>query len=188
MYLIGIHGKARAGKDTIAKRLCNEHGFLRQAFADPLKRAAQQMFGLTEAQTWDDDLKEVEIRYWGRSPRTLFQLLGTEGGRNVFGDDIWLRRWRLFYDEHIATSCIVVPDVRFENEADLIRGLGGLLLHVEGRRDVTLKGATAGHASEAGVTFQPGRDVRLANDGTIKELNAKVDQLVNTLPTILAKG
>ncbi len=36
-HLIGISGRKRSGKDTLASRLISEHGFTRVAFADPLK-------------------------------------------------------------------------------------------------------------------------------------------------------
>jgi dephospho-CoA kinase len=58
MKLIGITGKARSGKDTIARHLWAQHAFTRIAFADPLKLAAQSIFGLTHDQTWNDDLKK----------------------------------------------------------------------------------------------------------------------------------
>ena len=63
MKLIGLTGKARSGKDTVANYLFNQHGYTRIAFADPVKLAAQQVFGLTHEQTWVEGLKEVEIPY-----------------------------------------------------------------------------------------------------------------------------
>lgn len=179
-HLIGIHGKARAGKDTAAKYLVSEHGFVRQAFADPLKRAGQAMFGLNEQETWDDSLKEVVIPYWGMSPREMFQKLGTEGGREVFGEDLWLKRWLKFYEEYKDLSNIVVPDVRFENEAELVRARGGIVIHLTTSRKSALKGNTTTHASEAGVEFKPG-DYRLANDGTFAALYAKIDLILEQL-------
>ena len=133
-FLFGIHGKAGSGKDTVAKHLTDNYGFLRNAFADPLKRAAQQMFYLTQAETWEDSLKEVVIPYWGMSPRELFQKLGTEGGRNVFGEDVWLKRWLYHYRQFKDNTHYVVPDVRFENEATHVRSLGGVFDSLPFRR------------------------------------------------------
>ena len=179
--LLGIHGKARAGKDTVAKYLVESHGFMRNAFADPLKRAAQHMFCLTDAQTWDDDLKEVVIPFWGKSPRQLFQLLGTEGGRQVFGEDLWLKRWRYHYDQYSPHVNYVTPDVRFDNEADLIRALGGTVIHVVSARGLTgLAENTKTHASEAGVKFHES-DVILPNNGTFKTLYDGIDAVIQEL-------
>lgn len=176
MQLYGIAGKARVGKDTVATYLMQHYGFIRSAFADPLKRAAQQMFGLSDEETWSEALKEVVIPYWGLSPRQMFQKLGTECGRQVFFDDIWLRRWKRFYNEFGDKCHIVVTDVRFENEAAMIREMGGSIVHVTSTRLSTLANAAQGHASEAGVPRVEG-DFHLANDGTHQMLHEKLDDL-----------
>jgi hypothetical protein len=119
MHLIGITGKARAGKDTVAKYLVRNYGFVSSSFALPLKRAAKEMFGLSDDEAFGDELKEVPIPFWwGLSPRAMFQKLGTEGGRILFGDDIWLKRWERFYLQYRDSAHVVVSDVRFDNEAD----------------------------------------------------------------------
>lgn len=175
--LIGIHGKARAGKDTAAAHMVRNYGFVRTAFADPLKRAAQQMFGLTEAQTYSDELKEVMIPHWGYSPRQLFQLLGTESGREVFGEDMWLRRWQIDA-ERIADegNHIVVTDVRFANEAEMIRARGGVIVHLLRPTDNGL-GQQAFHASERGIEIEA-EDVIINNNSTLGVLYRRVDLLV----------
>jgi hypothetical protein len=180
MHLIGIHGKARCGKDTCAAYLVKYHGFIRQAFADPLKRAAQHIFGLTDEQTWEDGYKEVVIDYWGMSPRQMFQKLGTEAGRNVFGQGLWIRRWAKFYSEFGDVANIVVPDVRFDNEADLIRGLGGKVILLTSSRGNNLDDSAKAHASEAGIVVKPG-DIPLANNSSYQSLYAKIDQVIDCL-------
>lgn len=176
--LIGIHGKARSGKDTVAKYLVERHGFMRNAFADPLKLAAKQMFCLTDAQTWQDDMKEVVIPYWGRSPRQIFQLLGTEGGRQVFGEDLWLRRWNYHYEQFGPVCNYVTPDVRFGNEADLIRNLGGRLIHLQSNRNhAGLADMTKLHASEQGLRVLPD-DFVIDNSGSFNDLYNAIDELM----------
>lgn len=177
MILVGITGKARSGKDTIAKHLWTQHEFTRIALADPMKRAAQQMFGLTDAQTWSDELKEVVIPYWGMSPRQMFQKLGTEAAKGTFGDDVWAKRWRLSYDMLRETDHVVVPDIRFDIEADMIRALGGFIIEV--RRGTGLSGSTGAHASELGLSTLP--EVFIDNEGTVEELHRAFDKLVGSL-------
>jgi hypothetical protein len=82
--LIGIVGKARSGKSSIAQHLWSEHAFTRIALADPLKLAAQQIFGLSDEQALRDEFKEIEIPFWGMSPRQMFQRIGTEASKPVF--------------------------------------------------------------------------------------------------------
>ena len=130
MRLIGITGKARSGKDAIAKFAWSQYGFTRIAFADAVKLSAQAKFGLTAAQTWDDELKEVVIPHWNMTPRQMFQMEGTEAGRNVFGGDLWIKRFMLSYNLLKDTDDIIVPDVRFDNEAEALRSLGGIIIEV----------------------------------------------------------
>lgn len=175
--IIGIAGKARSGKDTIANYLWREYGFTRLAFADPVKLAAQQIFGLSQEQTWGDELKEVEIPFWGMSPRRMFQMLGTEAGRNVFGHDLWIKR--LAYSMSILPDDdIVVPDVRFNDEADFIRSQGGMVVHLDRPDAQAIEHAS--HASEAGVNREV-HDWVLYNKGTLGELYSGVDQLMTHL-------
>lgn len=177
--LIGIHGKARSGKDTVARRLVMDYGFYRLPFADPVKRAAQVMFGLTDEQIWIDDSKETVIPYWGMTPREMFQKVGTEGGRDVFGDDLWIKRWALDY-QSLQGKRVVVPDVRFENEAAFIRQLGGVILHLHSNRGTTLSHEAQAHRSEGGVRQQK-LDFMIDNSGTFDQLYGKVDTLVRLL-------
>ena len=130
MRLIGITGKARSGKDAIAKFAWSQYGFTRIAFADAVKLSAQAKFGLTAAQTWGDELKEIVIPHWNMTPRQMFQMEGTEAGRNVFGGDLWIKRFMLSYNLLKDTDDIIVPDVRFDNEAEALRSLGGIIIEV----------------------------------------------------------
>lgn len=177
MKLIAITGKARSGKDTVCKHAWAKHAFTRIAFADPLKMAAQNMFCLTHEQTWNDDLKEIVIPFWGMSPRQMFQLLGNEATKPVFGQDLWIKRWMLSYALLKDTDDIVVSDLRFDIEAERIRHLGGAIIEV--RRGTGLVGSTGDHASERGLSTLP--DFVIENDGTLSELYDKVDAIVEGL-------
>ena len=175
MRLIGITGKARSGKDAAATFLWAQYAFTRIAFADPVKMSAQAKFGLTQKQTWDDSLKEVVIPHWNMTPRQMFQLEGTEAGRNVFGYDIWLKRFLLTYNLLKDTDDIVVPDVRFDNEAELISSLGGIIIEVR-RGHAGLSGSAGAHISESGLSLPA--DHVIDNNGTLEELHAKFEAIV----------
>ena len=177
MKLIGITGKARSGKDTLARILFAEYAFTRIAFADPLKLAAQHIFGLTQDQTWLDEVKETILPYWNMSPRRMLQLLGSDATKPVFGNELWVKRWFLSYDMLRETDDIVVPDVRFDNECLALRNLGGVIIEV--RRGTGLVGSTGDHVSERGLSTLP--DFVIENDGTIDELRAKIRAIVEVL-------
>lgn len=167
MILIGLAGRAGSGKDTFADALYDHHAFVKTSFAAPLKLAAQAIFGFSSEQLNDRNLKEAVSDYWGFSPRQALQKLGTEGVRDVFGDSTWMKRWALTYHTMKDTDHIVVTDVRFNNEAEMIRSLGGTIIHIV--RPSNPFGIGTAHRSEQGVNHVIG-DLVVENDGTLKEL------------------
>ena len=175
MKLIGITGLARSGKDTIAKHLWTRYEFTRIALADPLKLAAQQAFGLTQAQL-GDELKDVVIPYWGIAPRQMYQQIG-DSFKEKFGEDFWVKRWRLSYGHFMDTDHVVVPDVRFDNEVNEIRSLNGVLIRVVRGRG--LEGAAGQHKSEAGITLPV--NYTIDNPGSVSDMHAEVDRIVRSL-------
>ncbi len=178
LKLIGVHGKARSGKDTIARVLVEEHGFVRMAFADPLKAAASILFNWPPEIAFSDEIKAYKSPLWNNlTGREIFQKLGTEAMRGTFGDDFWIKRWACDYGRLRKKHSIVVSDVRTNIEADMIRGLGGLILHVE-RRGAGLTGLEAFHSSERGIIFNKGTDLHLHNNGTLEELEDEVHRIV----------
>lgn len=50
--IVGISGVAGSGKGTAADFLVRNHGFVKVALADPIKRTVQDVFGFTEWQLW----------------------------------------------------------------------------------------------------------------------------------------
>ena len=165
--LIGITGKAGTGKDEVANIVSNLTGAKRRSFADPIKRSLDHMFGFP-AGAWDDrNWKEKSLPMVGRSPRQLAQTLGTEWGRQMVNENIWVEavmgKWQ--QDGYPLT---VIPDVRFANEAVAILNRGGLVLRVE--RDVE---DVAAHASE--VPIQDNLIHRtIDNNGSLSSLEGKV--------------
>ncbi|KNX78937.1 deoxynucleotide monophosphate kinase [Pseudomonas sp. 250J] len=101
--IIGLAAPARSGKDTVAAILLNNPGVAAYALADPLKMGCQVLWGLTDEQAWSDALKEQTIPLWGRSPRELFQQVGTEWMRE-FNADHWLKRAELAINPPIESS------------------------------------------------------------------------------------
>ncbi|WP_199266873.1 deoxynucleotide monophosphate kinase family protein [Pseudomonas viridiflava] len=89
--ILGLAAKARSGKDTAASFLLAHPGVAAYALADPLKRGCQALFALTDAQAWDDTVKERTLDAWGQSPREFFQRVGTEWMR-AHNSLHWLKR------------------------------------------------------------------------------------------------
>jgi hypothetical protein len=159
MKIVGISGLAGSGKDTAADVLRKEFGFRRVSMADPFKRACQDWFGWTHEQLWGpSELRSVpDPRYGGLTPRKALQLLGSDWGRACYENiwvDIALRTAKEMLSGGLGElniPCgVVIPDVRFKNEADAIRAAGGSLWLIE-RPGAGLTGEAASHASEAGL-------------------------------------
>ena len=167
--IIGFAGKARSGKDTAGKYLVDNYQFLRYSFAQPLKDATKIMFHLTDKQIKD---KEKPAEPWGRSPRELYQKVGTDIARNI-DVNVWVKGADIFRQENPGRS-IVITDVRFSNEADWIRSHGGVVIFLESKTRGIHE--HTGHSSENGLT---GEDVDLImeNDGTIEAFHEKLEEM-----------
>jgi len=145
--LIGLYGKARSGKDTVATYLGRTRGFQTRAFADPMydMLAAGMGIHMTSRKTGllrteqinelpyciyvNDHDKDSVVNPFGVSVRRLMQTLGTEWGRNVVGEDVWVTLADAWYQQH-RQGHVVFTDVRFPNEADFILSNGGQVVEV----------------------------------------------------------
>lgn len=178
MNLIGLCGPAGGGKDSVAMRLRDKHGFTVLAFADPLYAAVAAISGMSVSDLKNRRLKEDVIPWMGKSPRQLLQLLGTEFGRGMIRDDVWIQRTMMRLDPSEAGYAIT--DVRFDNEAEAICDRGGSIVEVVRPGSACLRDDTACHSSEAGIR----RDYiarTILNDGTLEDLAASADEAVTSL-------
>jgi hypothetical protein len=137
--IIGVVGFIGSGKGTAADILVEKHGFVKLSFADAVKDATAAIFGWPRALLEGDTLESREFRetkdeWWSKkfefdfSPRLALQLMGTEAGRNVFHQDVWvhaLERKAEMYKN------VVIADVRFPNEIDWMRSKGGFAVRVQ---------------------------------------------------------
>lgn len=161
--IIGLAGAARSGKDTAAERLVRR-GFLKYAFAWPLKGACETLFGLSPDQVHGSRKDVVDHRY-GATPRSILVAVGTcaRGVAPAVFVDAFLR-WRRMH----ADRDVVISDVRFQNEIDAIHALGGRVYLV--RRHVP--GGPEPEPTHLRV------DGVLDNDGAIEDLHAATDALL----------
>lgn len=167
--VVALTGLAGAGKSTLADHLIKTHGYTRVKFAGPLKSMLYAI-GLSESQI-EGDLKETPAALLqGKTPRYAMQTIGTEWGRAFMGPGFWTGLWHSIASDVLDNGGrVVTDDVRFDNEADMVRDMGGVVFEVKGRG-----GIPGGHVSEAGVDA----DVVISNVGTIAELLASVDREV----------
>lgn len=179
IILVGITGRAGSGKDTIGDYLKANYNFRSVSFAAPLKEGVKAMFGLDNTHL-DHPLKEQMLEDIGKSPRQLMQLLGTEYGRNLVHQDLWLLLANKKVEAYASLGFnVCITDVRFENEAEFVRKQGGTILHVE--RGVS--GTKFSHPSEAGVEMAQG-EFKIENNGTMDELYKSVDVFMKNVGAV----
>jgi hypothetical protein len=184
--LIGITGRKFNGKDTLAKYFINTYNYKRYAFADPLKEACRHIFGFNDDQLYGE-LKEQVDEYWNTTPRNIFQYVGTELFRNNLSkcpglewveENIWynvLKKSILDQWEKNPDQLIVITDIRFQNEIDLIKELGGISIKIT--KDNILNTDT--HTSEIDID-KLNVDYNIKNNGTISDLYKNADNLIFT--------
>jgi hypothetical protein len=174
LRLIGITGKAGSGKDTIGEYLDEMYCYRRISFAQPIRNGVSAMLELS-SECFQHPLKEQVLVNIGRSPRQLLQTLGTEWGRNLVHPDLWLILAKESIERAWADGFgVAITDVRFENEASMVRELGGQVWHV--MRDSA--GTPHQHASEAGVLFHPNDDELVDNNGSLDDLYVSIDKIM----------
>jgi hypothetical protein len=179
MELIGLSGYAGSGKDEAANVLMRHAGFTRIAFADVLRDVALAIDPYVEYSPGDDiepgkywRLTDVIDTFgWDTAKNTLpdvrrlLQRLGTEAGREILGDNIWVDT----AFKNAQADKIVITDCRFPNEAAAVRERGGLVVRIH-RPGV---GPRNDHASETSLTDYD-FDFHIVNDGSLERFHKKV--------------
>ena len=178
--IIGIHGLAGSGKTLVSKYLESAHGYTPTKFAAPLKNMLAVLLcstGIADETNFmdflDGDLKEVPIELLGGvTPRKLMQTLGSEWGRDMIHEDLWVRTW-FGGVTNFTDPLISVDDLRYENEAQTIRAMGGRIIHLY-RTDLARDAGE--HPSENGLTVLP-TDSTIFNNGSQADLYEKLDMI-----------
>lgn len=198
MALIGLNGFKTAGKDTVYEYICDYYQtsdipitIQRVGFADKLKVVAYdaifkhkisplenhtgKQYPAEEKIAVLNEAKELPVSEF-LNVRELLQNLG-QAGREHFGETFWIQQ-ALSEDVLKRADLTVVTDVRYENEAEHIKNLGGVIWEV---RRPGLE--SDGHASEQPLPKDL-VDVVIDNSGTLNDLKKQVYDLTLTREVI----
>lgn len=166
--IIAFTGKAGSGKSAAAKFLQREHGFTIHKFAGPLKNM-MRCLGLDEEHI-EGVYKEAPLALLcGKSPRYAMQTIGTQWGRDIIGEDLWINAWL----NTMPQGDVVVDDCRFENEYDAVKTLGGKVYQIV--RDVD--DLEIQHESENGLDGLPMNGL-IFNDKGVATLEMQVWEIL----------
>lgn len=192
--LIGISGKIGNGKDLLCDVInyvitedywtSFEHYMYESTpvdaiydnkkFAGILKDITCKLVGCNVSQLEDRQFKEAELgKEWdGLTPRKILQLLGTEAGRQIIHPNIWVNA---LFANYKPEENWIVTDVRFPNEADIIKDKGGIMIRIN--RPGTESHCGGQHLSETSLDVYDKFDYVIENDGTVQDLIDKVKSL-----------
>ena len=165
--LIGFAGRQGSGKDTCSDILVERHGYIKFAFADAVKLSCKNLFDLSDNQLWGTAKDIIDDRY-GQSPRQLMQKLGTDFVRHMVRESFWIDKFAEWYAD--TDRDVVVSDVRFQDEVDMIRKLGGRVFMVLRLSNQKLDS----HCSEQSELLNV--DGLINNNGSLDDLPAKLDE------------
>jgi hypothetical protein len=182
--IIGICGNKYNGKDTIADYLVQNYGYTKISFGDPLKHALKNIFMFSDEQLWGSQKENIDP-YWGVSPREMLQFIGTNCLRQMIKenyptieDKIWVMSLKKQIEHLISNGIrkIVIPDIRFPNEAQMLCQFYNATIIRVVRRDIA---NTDSHMSE-NLFHQIKCNFTIYNN-TFQQLYADIDDMMTQI-------
>lgn len=176
--IIGLSGHAGAGKDSVGRILVDQ-GYVRVSLADGVREAVYRLNpecnsvpvrNIVDLFGWEKAKREAP------AIRELLQVMGSEVGRAMFGNDCWIKRADRKIEALPNTAKVVITDIRFPNEALWVRKMGGAVVNVV-RPGIK---AVNDHASEVALPDNL-IDATLDNDGTLDDLVGRVNDVCQNL-------
>ena len=176
--IIGITGKAGSGKDTLASYL-ESQGFIKLSFGSAVKDIVSIVTGwprdFVEGINEERQLRETLIHpEYNKTCREMMQFIGTDLFRKQLNDNIWVNIIKNKIESDKINNKFVITDVRFDNEAQMIKSIGGNIIQINRQNIHQLN-----HISENGITIDV--DYIIENNGTISDLYNKINLYIDKL-------
>jgi hypothetical protein len=133
--ILGLVGASGSGKTTLARRLTQDYGFVNLHMGRPIKDMLRAL-GLSEDDVAGtrDQRERPHPLLGGKSARYALSTLGTDWGRRMMAADLWANAMRRQLQLHLTsgskTAPVVVDDLRFPSDWNVVQELGGLILTI----------------------------------------------------------
>jgi len=164
--MIGLLGRKHVGKDTVADYLVYKYKYQQLSFARPLKEGVKILFGFSSAQIYGDGRDIIDQRYH-LTPREILHFMGTEVIRRKFGEDFWIRQ---AINDALPRK-IIISDVRFQNEVDIIKKMGGIVIKLD-------REGLERDSSEDQIDLVCEYDHLIKNNHSVQELYSELDRIL----------
>jgi len=208
--IIGIHGKARSGKDQFGEYLTeclkerHQRKFEHAAFATQLKMMCKEHFELSDDQLWENgkNIREVQDERFFKSsvvinkkeykefwtPREIMQELGSFYRRIDY--DFWVKTLDR-YLKKMSIEDVIITDVRHVNECEYVKNNQGVLIKVVRPSADEIHGMQ--HESETALDDRPVGyfDIEINNSGTLEDLYSAAEDTSDAIimiENIVKKG
>ena len=214
--LIGFSGKIGSGKNFIAEEVFLPKLFDVYSKTKPLTRLVPYFFSFGDhlkveclcRKSYDDFKQNIAMHRFfvekDQSTRDMLQKYGTENGRHVFHQDIWVRAvetWINIQESRLIKlkkqtntdflPVFIISDVRFENEANFILSNNGLLIRInapnrseirvstEANNDQIIMNKIRSHLSEKSLDDFNFQFTILNDDTPFDVLNIQADHIIS---------
>jgi hypothetical protein len=186
---LSVFGYARSGKDTIAEHLITKYGYVKIAFADPLRATMAAVNPIVDATVLDDGTyvpfrySDALAKHGYEAAKDLYpeirRLYQTHGVaiREILDEDAWVNAALLRMSRVPSGTPVVVTDARFENEFTALDREDFQFVRVlrDGQKN------RDSHVSETELDKQS-PDFTIRNNGeNLEELRNRVDDLISAL-------
>jgi dephospho-CoA kinase len=177
--IIAICGKKRSGKDMISNYISSKYNYTNKKISEDLKAIIKILFNFNDSQIETDE-KDVIDPLWGIKPRQSMQFLGTEIMQFKIQEllpKVQRKFWiTSFINKNIINNQqkIIISDLRFLHEFEELKKFNAFIIRVE--RNQNNSSSCDEHISEKEYLQIP-TDIVIQNDGTIKDLYNKINEL-----------
>jgi len=165
MAIIGICGGIESGKDTFCDYVVTTRFAAKIGFADALKQVCQDLTG------HDYTLRETkDMEIWpGVTGRKVLETVGA--AMRSINENFWVD---LALEQTFHYNLAVIPDVRYDNEVEAIRKLGGKIVRIN-RPGCQRTGHESDNWDKLDVDYE------IDNSGTLEEFHQKIKECLDYL-------